>query len=225
MRLVAGPLLFALASLAASGCVPPPPPGDVAFFWTFAGEESCARARVLEVDVAIVDANDLLKLSETVLCEGDGLLYEDFVEGDYTIFLDAYDRRGNLLYQGEQAFHITSGELTDLGDINLVRAGEAALGDLAFYWTFDGETDCARAGVAEVDVEVIDAVSEASLLQETVVCDTDGLFLLDIRPGAVDVLLDAFDAQNRRLYEATVPANVIAGQVADLGEIDLSPVP
>ena len=213
------------AALLLSSCVAPTPRGDVSFFWSFAGEQSCARARVWEVDVTLVDADDSVVLAETVLCEGDGLLYEDLLEGEYTVFLDAFDRRGNQLFEGESSFFLEGGALNDLGDVELLRAGQASLGDLAFFWTFDGEPDCATAGVNEVDVEVIDVNNGESLLVETAVCLSGGLFLLDIPPGTAELYLDAYDAQDRRLYEARVPTSVTAGAVTDLGTIDLAPIP
>lgn len=215
--------LFPAVALLAASCVVEPTRGDFTFFWSFAGEESCARARVYEVDITLTDAANNIELTETTLCEGDGRLYEDILEGNYTLFLDAYDRRGNLLLRAERSFFLEAGALNDLGEINLTRAGEQALGDLAFFWTFDGEPDCGAAGVREIDVQVVVPDTEQQLLADTANCSSDGLFLLDIDPGPVEVWLDAFNAQNERLYTATVPTSVIAGETRDLGTIDLAP--
>lgn len=198
--------------------------GDVAFYWNFDGIPSCAEARVAEVDVALVNAAGRVVRARTFTCTGDGLRFYDVPAGDYTLLLDAYSFRGLPLYQSETDFYAEPGALTDLGEIRLRRFGAPAEGDLTFEWRFDGERRCSRAGVVEVDVEVL-AADGSLLLRETADCAGTGLFLLDLPPGPVDVFLDAYDGRNRLLYLGDAPGRVREGFITDIGVIDLAPVP
>jgi hypothetical protein len=219
-------LLLLAATLGAAACTPPPPThGDFSFTWSFGGEPSCALARVAEVDVIVVDAQDRIVHESTESCEGSGLTLLDFREGDYLLVLDAYSFRGQLVFQADTEFSIVPGETVDLGEILLRRPGEAETGDITFVWSFDGETDCDAAGVDEIDVAVWELGTDVNLLSETATCEGEGLYLLDLPPGNVDVTVDAFDDADNWLYAGEAVATVVADRLTDLGTLVLDPAP
>jgi len=200
-----------------------PLPGEISFLWSFEGEDDCQDARVAEIDVFVIDrGNDDVEYEALhVECVGGGLTLPEIDAGSYTLFVEAYSTRGALLFSGQENVDVQSGYTSDIGEVLLSRAGAANSGDIAFYWSFDGEDDCAAAGVDEIDVEVISA-DDAVLVQETVVCEGGGLILPDVTAGAHTLYLDAYSSTNTYLYGAVRSVTVVAGETTDLGTIDLA---
>jgi hypothetical protein len=199
-----------------------PQPGEVSFLWSFDGEDSCQDARVAEIDVFLIDRNGLVEYEALhVECVGGGLTLPEIKPGTYTLFLEAYSARGSLLFEGDAAVVVDEGRTTDLGEVLLTRAGTANTGDIAFYWSFDGETDCAVAGVDEIDLELVNASNEV-ILAETFFCEGGGLILPDVEPGTHTLYLDAYSSTNVYLFGTSRTAVVVAGQTTDLGTIDLA---
>jgi len=199
-----------------------PLPGEVSFLWSFAGEDSCQRARVAEVDVFLIDGRgnteyEVLRIE----CVGGGLTLPDIDAGSYTLFIEAYSARGALLFDGDADVVVEAGRTTDLGEVLLTRAGTANTGDIAFFWSFDGVTSCANAGVDEVDIEIVNG-SNQTILSETVSCEGGGLILPDVEPGTHTLYLDAYSSTNVYLYGTSRSVTVTAGQTTDLGTIDLA---
>lgn len=222
-------LLLALAPLLGTGClfIAPPPdpgPGDITFLWSFDGEGDCTRARVDEVDVYIVNsAGSTVRTFERIDCFGGGLTIENLDPGTYDVELEAFSVRGVLLYTGAAPVTVASDQLTDMGVIELGRAGDATKGDITFLWSFGGEVTCEGAGVAEVDLELVDSTG-ATVLQQTEDCYGGGLTIRDVDPGSYTLYLDAYSATNEYLFAGSRAVTVSAGQVSDLGELELDAV-
>jgi hypothetical protein len=222
--------LFTASLLPAVGCIivappDPGPPGDISFLWSFAGETDCTAARVDEIDVLITDSDgNTARNLDRITCEGGGLTIDTFDPGTYDILVEAYNDRGTLLYEGSATATVVSDTVTDIGVIELSRAGDATKGAIAFYWDFDGEATCAGAGVAEVDIELVDASTSTSVIERTEDCFGGGLVISDIDPGTYTFYIDAFDDSDAYLYAASVQVTVVAGQTLDLGVLDLDPV-
>lgn len=96
-------------------------------------------------------------------------------------------------------------------------------GDISFLWSFDGEQRCSRAGVDELDVQVV-TLSGELVFGETVPCAGGGLTLTDFAPGNYEVWLDAFTSGNEHLYTGVAAVTVRGGLDNDIGVIELDPV-
>lgn len=94
-------------------------------------------------------------------------------------------------------------------------------GDISFLWSFAGEQRCSRAGVAEVDVQVIDPASGALVYGDTVDCVGGGLTLVEFLPGTYEVWLDGYSASGTHLYTGEATAIVRGGVLNDLGVVEL----
>lgn len=92
-------------------------------------------------------------------------------------------------------------------------------GSITFAWSFGGTQDCDEAGVAEVDVQVIDDIGVA--FAETVECFGGGLTLTDFSPAGYEVLLDAYSRSGRLLFQGEGFVQVQAGVENDMGVIEL----
>lgn len=92
-------------------------------------------------------------------------------------------------------------------------------GSITFAWSFGGIRSCEEAGVAEVDVQVVDDLGVA--FSTTVECYGGGLTLTDFSPGAYEVLLDAYSRSNRLLFQGDGFVQVRPGVENDMGVIEL----
>ena len=224
--------LFTATLLPAVGCIivappdtQPGPPGDISFLWSFEGQSDCTAARVDEIDVLITDSDgNTARNLDRITCEGGGLTIDNFDPGTYDVLVEAYNDRGTLLYEGTASVTVVSDTVTDIGVIELSRAGDATKGAIAFYWDFDGEATCDGAGVNEIDIELVDESLNTSVLERTEDCFGGGLVIGDIEPGTYTFYIDAFDVNDTYLYAASVSVTVVAGQTLDLGILDLDPV-
>lgn len=95
-------------------------------------------------------------------------------------------------------------------------------GSITFAWSFAGEQDCDAAGVAEVDVQVLDELGVA--FSETVECFGGGLTLTDFSPDGYEILLDAFSRSGRLLFQGEDFVQVEPGVENDIGVIELDRV-
>jgi hypothetical protein len=221
--------LFTATLLPAVGCIivapPDPDPGDISFLWSFDGETDCTAARVDEIDVLITDSDGVTARNlERLTCEGGGLTIDNFEPGAYDVLVEAYNDRGTLLYEGTASVTVVEGEVTDIGVIELSRAGDASQGSLAFFWDFDGEATCEGAGVTSLDIELVDVSTSTSVLNRSEDCFGGGLVISDLEPGTYTFYIDAFDDQDTYLYAADVAVTIVAGQTLDLGILELDPV-
>ncbi len=151
-----------LAALMFSGCViqpsnspdplPDSDPGDITFYWSFAGR-TCSQAReVLRVRISLfrdgVEVRDLpdegyFKCSPAGV---DGITLTNFNPGPYSYRIDALDSANQVIYTANGSFRVNGNVRVD---VNLVSVSN--LGRMQIYWKFlkDGvEKTCASAGIA-----------------------------------------------------------------------------
>jgi hypothetical protein len=96
-------------------------------------------------------------------------------------------------------------------------------GDIAFDWSFAGETDCDRAGVDEVDIDVVRG-GEVVLSIEEEPCFGRGLVLTEILEGVYDVFIDAYDRNGVLLYAGHFNVRVRGGERTEAGLVSLDAV-
>jgi hypothetical protein len=221
-----------------SGCVivdrglPDDTPGDITFSWSFDGVADCDVAGVDELDVVILQDGEVIDSREGIPCIGGGLTLTDFLPGRYDVSVDAYSRASELLYSADFGVRVAPGAETDVGVVEFVPRGEPpppppSVGGLAFFWSFlypssDAIVDCARAGVAELDV-VLTGPGGASA-QQTFACTDDGAQFEGLAAGAWTLSVDAFGTYRDafvHLYATTLDVTIPAGRTLDLQTLAL----
>ena len=96
------------------------------------------------------------------------------------------------------------------------------IGSFAFNWSFAGETDCARAGVSDLDV-VVSQDGEVVIDDRAEPCFGGGLKITEIDSGPYDVDIIAYDSNGDPQYEVSFEADVpVDHAVNDLGTIELA---
>lgn len=209
--------LLSLASLGSltlfSGCivyddndpepVPVDPYGDIAFDWSFDGIPTCDEAGVDEVDVAIFQDGVVVIDHQREPCEGGGLVFTEIHSGFYEVFIDAYDRNGDVLYSGNFAIRVEGGTTNDAGvvvldNINGPEPLPPANYALGAYWVFPYPSDtsitfdCSLAGVEEVDVELIPLGDDGIAYNDTFDCSDEGVLIENLPEGRYELQLQGF---------------------------------
>lgn len=212
--------------------------GSITFLWTFDGETSCAAARVDTIDVEVVnrDTDERRYQNIGIACQEGGLVIDNaFPAGEYDVYLEAYNARGDRLYDAVQSVVVASGMLTDMGTINLTSDGNEPVdgpGSLTFLWQFRypldlPETDCAVAGVDEVDVFLYPAGGDDPVYSQTAPCNdaTGGMRIESLEVGTYDLVLSAYGSylgDDVFLYRSeTLNIAVLADTETDLGDVTL----
>lgn len=196
----------------APGCIiyddndpPPPPPfGDIAFDWSFDGIATCDEAGVDEVDVAIFQNGELVLDHGREPCEGGGLIFTDIHTGFYEVFIDAYDRNGEVLYSGNFAIRVEGGQTNDAGVVVLESINapdplpEPASYAMGLFWVFPYPSDtsitfdCSLAGVDEVDVDLVPLGDDGVGYVDTFDCIDEGAFIENLPEGRYELQLQGF---------------------------------
>lgn len=164
-----------LVELESLGPPPPPATGDLAFFWAFRYPADdaiidCALAGVEEVDV-VLEGPAGEEVTESFPCGDDGAIFQNLVEGRWTVHLDAFGSyRGNdlHLYGLSADVDVIAGREIDLGDLVLDR-DEGSFADIQVEWGFNA-TSCAAEGLAEMQLSIARAGLEGPEDVTTVVC-------------------------------------------------------
>lgn len=203
-------------------------PGDISFRWSFAGETRCASAGVDEVGVQILSLSGETLFEDVLDCQGGGLVVTEFLPDRYEIWLDAFNARGELLFQGESIVQVHPGVENDAGLLVLDRL--VSEGTLGLYWGFLYPTDrsdiyrCDVAGVYEVDVEIAPLEGQGDPFVQTFRCDDEGLLIDHLRAGAYQITLVAYgryQGQDLALYESSLQTQVYGETTHELGDIFL----
>ena len=176
-----------------------------------------------EVDVEIW-SGDQRVYEATLICEGAGYTVEDFAAGPYTVFLDAYNSRGEHLFAGDDEVEVLADQVADMGIVQLRRVGAVGTGDVEFQWLFDGERSCEAAGVDEIDVEVYADDSGAKVFETTTACVGGGLLLTEFAPGDYTIYVDGYTSGGEHLFEGSFSVTIVADRVVDAGDVTLTAV-
>ncbi len=197
--------------------------GDIAFYWSFGGEESCSTAGVDEVDVVLVGSGDVIELQETVDCFGGGLVIEDVAAGSYALYLDAYNSANQHLFTGATELDVDTNEVTDLGVLELDPVAVNA-GALSLSWTFAGQ-NCTAASVDEVDVEILEDNGNGleRVYYNTFGCADAPVTITDLDAGDYTVYVDGYTAAGDWTYTLDTAATIDLGFTTPLGTVDLLP--
>jgi hypothetical protein len=206
------------ASLAAAACGDPGSlRGDISLKWAFGNAATCDDAKVAFVEVVIVGADSgAEEFAGTFDCRDGGVVVTDFFPGSYHVALNGLDAGGYLRYQGIVVAEVEPGG-TDLGTTTLAYV----LGDVTFFWSFDGVQDCATAGVSTVQIVILDSL-EQSVFNINAPCDDLGATITEFVRGDYTLVLYGLDVAGARLYETRVPLPINVGE-NDFGVIDLEP--
>jgi hypothetical protein len=93
-------------------------------------------------------------------------------------------------------------------------------GDIAFSWSFAGETDCDLAGVDELDIVILQG-GEVMEVIEREPCVGSGLVLTDFLAGRYEVEVDAFNRRSELAYSGDFSIRVEGGRENDAGVVVL----
>jgi hypothetical protein len=93
-------------------------------------------------------------------------------------------------------------------------------GDIAFSWSFAGETSCDLAGVDELDIVVLQD-AEVVFVLEREPCVGGGLVLTDFLAGRYEVEIDAYSRESELLYSGGFSLRVEGGRENDAGLVVL----
>jgi hypothetical protein len=96
-------------------------------------------------------------------------------------------------------------------------------GDIAFNWSFAGETDCAVAGVDFVDVVIQNDFGEVVLEDDNEPCVGGGLIFTDLQNGLYAVDVTAVDFNGFVAYQGDFDIRV-NGDTADAGTVVLDAI-
>jgi hypothetical protein len=195
-------------------------PGDVSFDWSFDGETDCAAAGVDELDISVLE-DGVVVLTDTASCVGRGLTVRDLAPGLHSFDVRAFPRNSDIAdFAANFDVDVIGGQNTDIG---VVEFAGLRPGSVSFLWSFAGETDCARAGVSEVDLVVLRNGQEA--FKTTASCVGGGLTIPNLDPGLVTLNMSAFARDNSTaLFLAEVDVTVPSNRDFDLGLVEFSPV-
>lgn len=92
-------------------------------------------------------------------------------------------------------------------------------GDIAFLWSFNGEPNCADAGV---DTVVVTAYQGNTIrYEEQVTCTGGGLTIRDFTPGDYEIVLQGLASDDFLLFEGADVVTVVANRTTDMGTIRL----
>lgn len=92
-------------------------------------------------------------------------------------------------------------------------------GDIAFLWSFNGEPNCADAGVDSVVVTAYQG--QTIRYEEQVDCVGGGLTIRDFTPGDYDIVLQGLASDDFLLFEGADVVTVVANRTTDMGVIEL----
>lgn len=193
------------------------PSTEVVTYFTFAGLGSqdgltCDEAQIQNLKITFGNT------SFDVPCQtngADAALLTGIDPGTYAVTVDAFDSAGQRLYSSgfDIRVYLGSNEYT----LNLL---PLVLGGLSFEWEFSDAPDCARAGVATIEYQLVDAAGR-EVYSDTTNCGSEGvLFAHDDPAAALDpglyVLTYIYGVSANGInipYEATrVPLYVPAGR-------------
>lgn len=187
-------LILPLALVGASGCVVTDPGELMRFDITFE-RLGCHAARVDEV-VLTFETGGLG--THSWVCSGAGGLSAwvgGVRPGTYRVRFEAFDQ-GHVVYSGRFDVRHVSGN-TRPHDIDLRRTTEVIANFTFAGQGFADGLTCEQAKITRLDIEV------GGLRYTGVPCRSggrDAVALVGVEPGWVDIKVDAFDAQGRRLY-------------------------
>jgi hypothetical protein len=232
---------LALVAAAAPACIvvdgdqpPDDPYGDISFDWSFDGVADCDAAGVDELDIVVLQDGLVVDENDGVPCVGGGLTLTDYLQGRYTVSLDAYSRTSELLYSGDFSIRVKGGEDNYAGVVDLTSPGgpppppPPSVGSASFFWAFlypvdDPIIDCALAGVSDVDVLL--QGPDGQEVRETFACTDDGAVFDNLVAGRWTLTLDAFGSWHDaplHLFGTVVDVDIVADQEVDLGDVALA---
>lgn len=189
--------------------------GDLRVGWRFENAASCADAKVSFVEVLVTNEDGGVKeFDQAFDCLDDGAIITDLLPGTYTVTLNGLDSGGYTRYQTVAQVEIKPGG-TNLGEAVL----GYVLGNITFYWTFDGTADCKATGVSTMQIVILDA-QQQTIFNENHPCTDRGATITDFLRGDYTLILYGLDVSNARLYEVQMPLPINIGD-NQYGAIDL----
>ena len=190
--------------------------GDLRVGWRFENAASCGDAKVSFVEVVVTNAdNGTKEFDQAFDCLDSVATVTDLLPGTYTVTLNGLDSGGYTRYQTVTQAEIKPGS-TDLGEAVL----GYVLGNVTFYWSFDGTSDCKTAGVSTMQIVILDS-QQQTVFNENHPCSDHGATITEFIRGDYTLILYGLDVSNARLYEAQLPLPINIGD-NQYGVIDLA---
>jgi len=189
--------------------------GDLHVSWRLENAASCEDAKVSFVEILLTNNdNGVKEFDQAFDCVDGAEVITDLLPGTYTVTLNGLDTGGYTRYQTSVQTDLKPGS-TNLGEAML----SYILGNVTFYWSFDGVTECKTAGVSTMQIAILDA-QEQTVFNESHPCTDRGATITDFARGEYTLVLYGLDVSNARLYEARVPLPINTGD-NQYGVIDL----
>ncbi len=170
--------------------------GSLTVYWSsfdgVAGSGRCSAAEVEDVRAVLYSPDGSLALDEVFDCTYGGIVWDYLSPGEWEIVLNGLDDDGNTVYAGEAFVLVEAGEkLVYEVDLDMI------VGDLTFFWRFDGSTRCGN--VEGIQVRLYDPWDYLydSYFYD---CDLGGLTYRGLYAGEWRVVLDGLDGRGRIIY-------------------------
>ena len=189
----------------------------VEFQYTFAGQAACSAADVATINAQIIDENGTAIAGSNTDCIVGLAVIEGVRVGEHTLQVEAVDGDGNIrFFKSITVRALQAGKTLRPDPIDL----DAALVDIVVNFDFEDQDSCAAAGVANVDVQLIDDLGVVA--GQNVNC-VDGKATFPAMPMDIndDGTIDALDVYTIRLDAIDGNGEVLFSRSQD--EVAFSP--
>lgn len=173
--------------------------GDLAVYWPDFDGLSCAQAGVDQVRVQLFDASQTPLDDQTFGCGVGGVSWQYLAPGSYTIWLDAENSYGDVLWQST-----VDATVQVAASMDYDAAFTEVVGSITLYWTFEGSGVC---GFVQ-DVHVTAYAPDDTVYDDYTYPCTDGGVQYPTAPmGTMQILMDGIDDTGQVIYRSAA-ANV-----------------
>lgn len=190
----------------------------IEFQFLFPGALNCSAAGVATITAQVIDENGIGIAGSTTDCVGGLAVVEGIRLGDHTLKVEAIDGDGNVRFAAVRALTgLQAGETLRIDPISLA----AELVNAQVRYTFAGIANCAEAGVANVEAQLIDDATDLVVDGQNVACVAGRFDFANVPAGTYRLHLDAIDGNNQVQYTADVDSLAFDTARKDLGVVDL----
>lgn len=190
----------------------------IEFQYLFPGGLNCSAAGVATITSQVIDENGIGIAGGATECVAGLAVVEGIRLGEHSLRVEAIDGEGNVRFDAIRP-------LTGLQAGETLRIDPVALGaelvTSQVRYTFAGIANCAEAGVANVEAQLIDDATDLVVDGQNVACVAGRFDFTNVPAGAYRLHLDAIDGNNQVQYTADVDNITLDQTRQDLGIIDL----
>jgi hypothetical protein len=193
----------------------------IEFQFSFPGGRACNEVGIATINAQVIDENGIGIAGSATECLAGLAAIEGIRIGEHTLRVEAVDADDNVRFVGvRQLTGLQAGETLRIDPVQL----DARLSLVSARYTFGGLDSCARAGVATVDAQLIDAEDGIVVDGQNVACIGGRVDFVDVPVGNYRLRLDGLDGDGLVQFTADVEELTIDDIEEDLGVFDLDPL-